>query len=113
MIQPSSPHALSSDEPPVALHPTTQSTGLHMTTVSKFIPKPTNTTPTNVDPLAKERRRRLVELTKDSFPDGKVPDPFTLSWLALSRDDAANNLKHLAGSADYLNFAEAVSPSAP
>jgi hypothetical protein len=67
---------------PVALHPTKQSTGLHMTTVSKFIPNPT--TPTNVDPLVKERRRRLVELTKDSFPDGKVPDPFTISWLALS-----------------------------
>ncbi|KAJ7047055.1 hypothetical protein C8F04DRAFT_1248089 [Mycena alexandri] len=61
----------------LALYPTKQSTGLHMTTVSKFILKPT--TPTNVDPLAKERRRRLVELTKDSFPDGKVPDPFTLS----------------------------------
>ncbi|KAF7328842.1 hypothetical protein MVEN_02513600 [Mycena venus] len=50
------------------------------------------TTPTNVDPLAKERRRRLVELTKDSFPDGKVPYPFTLSWLALSQDVAANKL---------------------
>ncbi|KAJ7433639.1 hypothetical protein B0H11DRAFT_2259254 [Mycena galericulata] len=53
----------------LALHPTEQSTGLHMTTpISKFIPKPT--TPTNADPLAKERRRRLVQLTKDSFPDG-------------------------------------------
>jgi hypothetical protein len=57
--------------------------------VSKFIPKPAK--PTNVDPLAKERRR-LLELTKESFPDGKVPDPFTSTWLALSADVAANKL---------------------
>jgi hypothetical protein len=36
--------------------------------------------------LAKERRRRLLELTKQSFPDGKVPDPFSLTWLTLSRN---------------------------
>ncbi|KAJ6468936.1 hypothetical protein C8R45DRAFT_436075 [Mycena sanguinolenta] len=77
----------------LALYPTKPSAGLHMTTVSKFIPKPT--TSTNVDPLAKERRRRLVELTKDSFPDGKVS---TLSWLALSQDVAANNLPFILAS---------------
>ncbi|KAF8886879.1 hypothetical protein CPB84DRAFT_1535611 [Gymnopilus junonius] len=59
----------------LALQPTEATAGLKFTTVSKFIPKPTK--PTNVDPLAKERRRRLLELTKQSFPDGKVPDPFT------------------------------------
>ncbi|KAJ7749336.1 hypothetical protein DFH07DRAFT_775491 [Mycena maculata] len=80
----------------LALHSTKQSTGLHMTTVSMFIPKPT--TPTNVDPLAKERRRRLVQLTKDSYPDGKVPDPFTISRLALSQDVAANKLPSILAS---------------
>ncbi|KAJ7243883.1 hypothetical protein B0H12DRAFT_1129890 [Mycena haematopus] len=47
----------------LALHPPKQSTGLHMATpVYKIMPQPT--TPANVDPLSKERRRRLVELTK-------------------------------------------------
>ena len=71
---------------PVALQPTEATVGLKFTTVSKFIPKPTK--PTNVDPLAKERRRRLLELTKQSFPDGKVPDLFTSTWLSLSQDVA-------------------------
>jgi len=31
-------------------------------------------TPETVVPLAKERRRRLVELTEEAFPDGRVPD---------------------------------------
>ncbi|CAA7264871.1 unnamed protein product [Cyclocybe aegerita] len=64
----------------LALEPIKASPGLKITTVSKFVPKPTPTEPTNVDPLAKERRRRLVELTKEAFPDGKVPDPFSLTW---------------------------------
>ena len=42
----------------------------------------------SLDPLAKERRRRLLELTERSFPDGKVPDPFTFTWLGLSLDVA-------------------------
>ncbi|KAJ7654308.1 hypothetical protein B0H17DRAFT_1146804 [Mycena rosella] len=95
----------------LALYPTKQSTGLHMTTVSKFIPKPT--TPTNVDPLAKERRRRLVELTKDSFPDGKVPDPFTLSWLALSQDVAANKLPFILASRIVVTSATDMSDNPP
>ena len=78
---------------PVALHPE-QSPGLHMTTVSEFIPKPT----TKLDPVAMERRRRLIELTKEAFPDGKVPDPFNLSWLALSQDVAANKLPFILAS---------------
>jgi hypothetical protein len=78
---------------PVAFQPAEASTsGLDITTVSKFISKPTVTTPINVDPLAKERRRRLLELTKEAFPDGKVPDPFAQSWPALSQDVAANKL---------------------
>ncbi|KAF8200028.1 hypothetical protein K438DRAFT_1759059 [Mycena galopus ATCC 62051] len=95
----------------LALHPTKQSTGLDTTTVSKFIPKPT--TPTNVDPLAKERRRRLVELTKDSFPDGKVPDPFTLSWLALSQDVAANKLPFILASRIVVTSATDMSDNPP
>ncbi|KAJ7224769.1 hypothetical protein C8J57DRAFT_1025179, partial [Mycena rebaudengoi] len=39
------------------------------------LPSARRTTP-DADPLAKERRRRLVELTQEAFPDGKVPDPF-------------------------------------
>ncbi|KAJ7764601.1 hypothetical protein DFH07DRAFT_956058 [Mycena maculata] len=95
----------------LALHPTEQSTGLHMTTVSIFIPKPT--TPTNVDPLAKERRRRLVQLTKDSYPDGKVPDPFTLSWLALSQDVAANKLPFILASRIVVTSATDMSDNPP
>ena len=60
---------------PVALQPTEATAGLKFTTVSKFDPKPAK--PDNV---AKERRRRLLELTKEAFPDGKVPDPFTFTF---------------------------------
>jgi hypothetical protein len=60
---------------PVALQPTGATAGLKFTTVSKFVGKPTK--PAHADPLAKERRLRLLELTKQSFPDGKVPDPFS------------------------------------
>ena len=62
---------------PVTLQPTGETASLKFTTISKFIAKPTE--PAHVDPLAKERRRRLLELTKQSFPDGKVPDPFSLT----------------------------------
>ena len=62
---------------PVALQPTEATSGLNFTAVSKFIANPTK--PAHVDPLAKERRRRLLELTKQSLPDGKVPDPFSLT----------------------------------
>ncbi|KAI0746080.1 hypothetical protein C8Q76DRAFT_49711 [Earliella scabrosa] len=64
----------------LALELNEPSAGLKMTTVSKFISKPNK--PTNVDPLAKERRRRLIELTQEAFPDGKVPDPFTAQSVA-------------------------------
>ncbi|KIL59306.1 hypothetical protein M378DRAFT_14918 [Amanita muscaria Koide BX008] len=59
------------------LQPTKVTAGLKITTVPKFIPRPTK--PANVDPLLKERRRRLLELTKKAFPDGKVLDPFRLA----------------------------------
>ena len=65
---------------PVALQPTEATAGLKFTTVSKFVAKPT--TPAYVDPLSKERRRRLRELTEQAFPDGKVPDPFSLTLLS-------------------------------
>ncbi|KAJ3505104.1 hypothetical protein NLJ89_g7586 [Agrocybe chaxingu] len=68
----------------LALQPINASAGLKITTESKFVPRPIK--PTNVDPLAKERRRRLVELTKEAFPDGKPPDPFNLTWLGLAED---------------------------
>lgn len=74
---------------PVALQPTKASASLKFTTVSKSVPKPTKPAP--VDPLAKERRRRrLLELSKQSFPDYKVPDPFSLAWLTLSQDVVAS-----------------------
>jgi hypothetical protein len=76
---------------PVTLQSTKTTAGLKFSTVSKFVPKPTK--PANVDPLAKERRRRLLELTKQCFLDGNlVPDPFTLTWPSLSEDVATNNL---------------------
>lgn len=68
-------HKFSTTNISVALKPNKPSAGLRMTTVSRFIPK--SNKPTHVDPLAQERRRCLVELTQEAFPDGKVPDPFT------------------------------------
>ncbi|KDR76694.1 hypothetical protein GALMADRAFT_139590 [Galerina marginata CBS 339.88] len=68
----------------LALQPIEASVGVEITTVSKFIPNPPK--PTNVDPLAKQRRRRLIELTKQAFPDGNVADPFTSTRLSLSQD---------------------------
>ncbi|KAJ7174546.1 hypothetical protein C8R46DRAFT_1081189 [Mycena filopes] len=41
---------------------------INTTPVAKFIPNPPPRT--NFDPLAKERRRRLLELTKEAFPNG-------------------------------------------
>jgi len=62
----------------LALQPTqSPTTGLKFITVSKFVPEPTK--PAKVDPLAKQRRIRLLELSKQAFPDGKVPDPFITS----------------------------------
>jgi len=74
----------------VALQPTKATAGLEFATVSEFVPVPTK--PAHVDLLAKERRRRLLELTEQSFPDGNVSDSFSLTWLALSQDVAANKL---------------------
>ncbi|KAL6300365.1 hypothetical protein BKA93DRAFT_740662 [Sparassis latifolia] len=84
------------EEAKLALNPPEQSSGLQFTTTSKFIADPPK--PAKADPLAKERRRRLLDLTKQTFPDGKVPDPFTLTWLALSQDADANHLPFIASS---------------
>ena len=43
----------------------------------------------------KEHRRRLLDLTEQSFPDGKVADPSSLTWLALSQDVAAKKLSFI------------------
>ncbi|TDL15929.1 hypothetical protein BD410DRAFT_795915 [Rickenella mellea] len=64
--------------------------GLGFTTVSKFVPNPTE--PISVDPLWNERCRRLVELTKQAFPDGKVPDPYTIVSPHAVKKAAANKL---------------------
>ncbi|KAI0299628.1 hypothetical protein BC826DRAFT_1102734 [Russula brevipes] len=61
----------------LALHPPERSLGLQFTTTSQFVEHPPS--PEKADPRAKERRNRLLELTKQRFPDGKVPDPFTLT----------------------------------
>lgn len=61
----------------VALHPSEPSPGLQFETTSHFVPHPPK--PAKADPLAKQRRRRLLELTKQTFPTGKLPDPFTLA----------------------------------
>jgi len=73
----------------VALQPFEKTAGIELT-VPKSIPNPT--TPINVDPFAKERRRRLLELTKEAFPDGKVSDPYTIGWLNLTQDVAIDKL---------------------
>jgi hypothetical protein len=73
---------------PVALQPNETTAGLEFTTVSKFVPNPPKAA--HVDSLAKERRRRLLELTKQAFPDGKVPDPLSLTLNASSRDVATS-----------------------
>ncbi|KAF8911432.1 hypothetical protein CPB84DRAFT_1761807 [Gymnopilus junonius] len=57
-----------------ALQPPEAGVGLNITTVSEFVPNPPK--PTNPDPLAKERRHRIIELTKQAFPNDNVPDPF-------------------------------------
>jgi len=59
---------------PVTLRPM-ETAGTVFTPVPQFIPG--SPTPANDDPLAKERRRRLVELAEQAFPDGKFPDPYT------------------------------------
>ncbi|GBE84298.1 hypothetical protein SCP_0602760 [Sparassis crispa] len=61
----------------LALNPLEQPSGLQFTTTSKFIADPPK--PAKADPLAKERRRRLLDLTEQTFPDGKVPDPVVTS----------------------------------
>lgn len=50
----------------LALQPTMTSAGLEFTTDSKSVPKPTK--PADIDPLAKDRRRRLLELTNSPSP---------------------------------------------
>ena len=54
--------------PLVAFSSPAQHSGLKITTTPKIIPNPPPRA--TVDPLAKERRRRLIELTKEAFPDG-------------------------------------------
>jgi len=62
----------------VALHPPKQSSGLQlMTTSDPFSGPNLRRCVTNADPLPKERRRSLMELTEQAFPDGKVPPPFS------------------------------------
>ncbi|KAJ6551524.1 hypothetical protein B0H19DRAFT_1264163 [Mycena capillaripes] len=53
----------------LALQPTKLKAGLNITTLSRFVPKSND--PVDADPLVQERRRRLVELAKEAFPDGK------------------------------------------
>ena len=74
----------------VALYPLEQSLGLQFTTTSHPVHRPASLE--KADPLAKERRRRLLELTEQAFPGGRVPAPFTLAWLATSWDPSINRL---------------------
>lgn len=62
----------------VAFHPPVQTPGLHIITVSEFILNPLISDA--ADPLTLERRRHLVELTKEVFLDNtEIPDPYTLT----------------------------------
>lgn len=75
---------------PAALPPPTEATArINLTTVSEFVPNP----PPNPDPLAKERRRRLMELTKEAFPDGEVPGPRGLASVRLWDATANRRMK--------------------
>ncbi|KAF9022462.1 hypothetical protein BDZ89DRAFT_1070630 [Hymenopellis radicata] len=47
-----------------------------LTPVAKFVEPNPNAPP---DPARKERHRRLIELTKEAFPDGKMPEPFAIN----------------------------------
>ena len=107
------PVALHSTPPvfPVPFQPTGETAGLKFTAVSKFIAKPPK--PAHVDPLAKERRRRLIELTKQSFPDGKVPDPFSLTWLSSPQDVVANKLPFILASRIVVTSATDTSDNPP
>ena len=58
----------------VALRPPEKPSGFQFTTTSESYFACHLPTPETVVPLAKERRRRLVELTEQAFPDGEVPD---------------------------------------
>ncbi|KAK7064827.1 hypothetical protein R3P38DRAFT_59184 [Favolaschia claudopus] len=49
----------------LATHPTTQYADTNTTLV-----------PCDLTQRVKERRRRLMELTREAFPDGKVPAPY-------------------------------------
>ena len=76
----------------VALHPPEQSSGLQFTATSHLVHHPPS--PEKADPLKKERRRRLLELTEEVFPGGRIPDPFSPICLTLSQDAAANHSSH-------------------
>jgi len=55
----------------LALHPPKQSSSLQSITPSDFVQHPP--WPEKVVPLPIERRRRLIELYGEAFPDGRVP----------------------------------------
>jgi aconitase A len=61
---------------PVGLQPTEAPASLDLSTVSESVPDPTK--PANVEPLSKqERRRRLIELAKQTTPpENKFLNPF-------------------------------------
>lgn len=82
-------HLLSSNQSNmlVTLHPPEESSGLQFTPTPYLVPDPPR-----LDPVARERRRRLVELIKQTFLDGRVPDPFAFTGLTLSQDATANRL---------------------
>ncbi|KAF7306284.1 hypothetical protein MIND_00419300 [Mycena indigotica] len=89
--------------------------GLEMTTVSEFIANPPE--PIDVDPLREQRRRRLLELTKEAFPDGIIPNPFVVgppkTWLGLSKDAAANKLPFILATQIVITNAEETSRNPP
>ncbi|KAF5385014.1 hypothetical protein D9615_001026 [Tricholomella constricta] len=55
---------------------------------STFIQNPSTT----ADAKTLERRRRLVALTKEAFPDGRIPDPYTSVWVNKSDDGSTRYL---------------------
>lgn len=63
------------------------STSLGTTTNSELV-FTKRSKPENAQPSVEERRHRLLESTKEAFPDGKIPNLFTTVLLMRSSNDA-------------------------
>ncbi|KAF8905225.1 hypothetical protein CPB84DRAFT_1745551 [Gymnopilus junonius] len=94
-----------------ALQPPKAGISLNITTVSEFVPNPPK--PPIPDPLVKEHRHRIIELTKQAFPNDNVPDPFIVTWLGLLGDVAVDNLSFISASSSAVASAPCMFENQP